>query len=171
VIDGRSTDGTLDVCKREKVRFIIQKGKGKGKGSAMREGVELSVADIIVFIDGDGTYSLADLELLLQPLLSGESDIVIGSRVLGRREKGAILIFNNSGNKILNRAISFAMKTTITDSLSGYRALFRTTFSDLLLISDAFEIEVEMIVEALAKGYRVLEVPVSYGPRKDQPRN
>src|SRR6266705_3010502 len=76
VIDGRSTDGTLDVCKREKVRFIIQ--KGKGKGSAMREAVELSDADIIVFIDGDGTYSLADIELLLQPLLRGESDIVIG---------------------------------------------------------------------------------------------
>jgi dolichol-phosphate hexosyltransferase len=164
VIDGRSTDGTLDICKREKVRFIIQ--KGKGKGSAMREAVELSDADIIVFIDGDGTYSLADLELLLQPLLSGESDIVIGSRVLGRREKGAIPIFNNSGNKIFNRAISFAMKTTITDSLSGYRALFRKTFRDLLLISDAFEIEVEMTVEALAKGYRVLEVPVSYGLRR-----
>jgi dolichol-phosphate mannosyltransferase len=164
VVDGRSTDGTLDVCKRENVKFIIQ--KGRGKGSAMREAVDQSVADIIVFIDGDGTYSPTDLPLLLNPLLNGESDMVIGSRMLGRREKGAISFFNMSGNKMLNRAINFAMRSSVTDSLSGYRALYRRTFNDLLLMSGAFEIEVEMTVEALVKGYRVLEVPVSYGVRK-----
>jgi glycosyltransferase involved in cell wall biosynthesis len=163
VVDGGSVDHTVDICKRENVKLIIQ--KGKGKGSAMREAVEHSEADIIVFIDGDGTYAFSDLELLLEPLISGKYDMVIGSRILGKRG-GAIGVFNSLGNKIFNRTINFAMKSSFTDSLSGYRSLYRKTFDDLILFSDSFDIEVEMTVEALAKGYRVLEVPIKYGRRK-----
>ena len=164
VIDGGSTDRTVDICKSRNVRFLVQ--KGKGKGNAMREAVDLSEADIVVFIDGDGTYSPSDLGLLLEPLLKGKSDMVVGSRILGKRQRGAISIFHTLGNKLFNRAINFAMKSSITDSLSGYRALYKKTFSDLILFSDSFEIEVEMTVEALAKGYKVLEVPINYSIRK-----
>ena len=164
VIDGGSTDRTVDICKRRNVRFLVQ--KGKGKGNAMREAVDHSEADVVVFIDGDGTYSPSDLGLLLEPLLDGKSDMVVGSRILGKRERGAISIFNTLGNRLFNRAINFAMKSSITDSLSGYRALYKKTFSNLILFSDSFEIEVEITVEALAKGYRVLEVPINYSIRK-----
>jgi glycosyltransferase involved in cell wall biosynthesis len=164
VIDGGSTDRTVDICKSRNVRFLVQ--KGKGKGNAMREAVDHSEADIVVFIDGDGTYSPSDLGLLLEPLLNGKSDMVVGSRMLGKRQRGAISIFHTLGNKLFNRAINFAMKSSITDSLSGYRALYKKTFSDLILFSDSFEIEVEMTVEALAKGYKVLEVPINYSIRK-----
>lgn len=164
VIDGGSTDRTVDICKSRNVRFLVQ--KGKGKGNAMREAVDHSEADIVVFIDGDGTYSPSDLGLLLEPLLNGKSDMVVGSRILGKRQRGAISIFHTLGNKLFNRAINFAMKSSITDSLSGYRALYKKTFSDLILFSDSFEIEVEMTVEALAKGYKVLEVPINYSIRK-----
>lgn len=164
VIDGGSTDRTVDICKSRNVRFLVQ--KGKGKGNAMREAVDHSEADIVVFIDGDGTYSPSDLGLLLEPLLNGKSDMVVGSRILGKRQRGAISIFHTLGNKLFNRAINFAMKSCITDSLSGYRALYKKTFSDLILFSDSFEIEVEMTVEALAKGYKVLEVPINYSIRK-----
>lgn len=164
VIDGGSTDRTLDICRKENVRFIIQKGKGKGNG--MREAVLQSEADIIVFIDGDGTYSPCDLVLLLEPLLNGTADMVVGSRVKSKREKGSISFFNSFGNRIFNHTINFAMDSTITDSLSGYRALYKKEFIDLVLFSDAFEIEVEMTVEALAKGYRVVEVPINYRIRK-----
>jgi dolichol-phosphate mannosyltransferase len=154
----------VDICKRRNVRFLVQ--KGKGKGNAMREAVDHSEADVVVFIDGDGTYSPSDLGLLLEPLLDGKSDMVVGSRILGKRERGAISIFNTLGNRLFNRAINFAMKSSITDSLSGYRALYKKTFSNLILFSDSFEIEVEITVEALAKGYRVLEVPINYSIRK-----
>jgi dolichol-phosphate hexosyltransferase len=163
VIDGGSTDRTTEICRREDVKYILQ--KTKGKGSAMREAVEQSDADIVVFIDGDGTYSASDLESMLKPLLDDQADMVVGSRILGKREKGAITLFNTFGNKIFNKTINFAMKTSITDSLSGYRALYRKTFRELVLFSQTFEIEVEMTVEALAKGYRVLEVPIRYGVR------
>jgi dolichol-phosphate hexosyltransferase len=165
VIDGGSIDGTLAICKRENVRFIVQ--SGRGKGTAMRQAVEQSDADIVVFIDGDGTYSLSDLENMLEPLLNDESAMVVGSRMLGKRERGAISIVNTFGNKLFNKTINFAMKSSVTDSLSGYRALYRKMFNELILFSDTFEIEVEMTVEALAKGYRILEVPISYNRRKE----
>jgi glycosyltransferase involved in cell wall biosynthesis len=163
VIDGGSSDDTVEICKKADVRIIRQKGKGKGK--AMREAVEYSDTDIIVFIDGDGTYSISDLEILLRPLLSGEADMVVGSRLLGKPERGAISSFNTIGNKLFNNTINFALKSSVSDSLSGYRAFHRKIFMDFILFSDSFEIEVEMTVEALARGYRVLEVPISYGRR------
>ena len=164
MVDGGSTDRTLDICKKGSVKFIVQ--KERGKGSAIREAVGNSGADIVVFIDADGTYSFSDLELLLEPLLNNKADIIVGSRMQGKRQKRSISILNTFGNKLFNKAINFAMKSSLTDCLSGYRALFRNTFNDLVLFSDNFEIEVEMTVEALAKGYRVLEVPISYKPRR-----
>jgi dolichol-phosphate hexosyltransferase len=97
--------------------------------------------------------------------LDDSADIVVGSRVMGKREKGAIVAFNSIGNNLFNRSINFAMSSSITDSLSGYRALYRKTFKDLVLFSGSFDIEVEMTVEALAKGYRILEIPIGYGKR------
>lgn len=164
VIDGGSTDRTIEICKGENIKYILQ--KTKGKGSAMREAVEQSYADVVVFIDGDGTYSPSDLASVLEPLLDDRADMVVGARVASKREKSSISTINRVGNNLFNRTINFAMNSTITDSLSGYRALYRKTFRDLVLFSNSFEIEVEMTVEALAKGYRVLEVPVRYGLRK-----
>ncbi len=165
VIDGGSTDQTIEICKQEKTEVIKQ--KGKGKGTAMREAAEYSKADIIVFIDGDGTYSINDLGSLLEPLLKQEADMVVGSRLLGEREKGSITFLNNLGNRIFNKAINISLKTQVTDSLTGYRAIYRDVFRQLVLFSENFEIEVEMTVEALTKGYRVTEVPISYKNRRD----
>ncbi len=166
VVDGGSIDNTLDICRRKNVKFMIQ--KGKGKGNAMREAVDQTDVDIVVFIDGDGTYSVTEIELLLKPLLEHNYDMVVGSRILGssKREKGFIAGFNVLGNAIFNKTINFAMQSSITDSLSGYRALYAKTFQELILFSDSFEIEVEMTVEALAKGFKILEVPISYSARK-----
>ena len=165
VIDGGSKDNTVDICKKENVLVIRQ--RGKGKGIAMREAAEYSKSDIIVFIDGDGTYSIDDLESLVVPVLNDKCDMVIGSRISGKREKGSISTLNAIGNKVFNRSINFAMKSNVTDSLSGYRAMRREMFTDLILFSDSFEIEVEMTVEALAKGYRLIEVPISYKNRRN----
>ena len=77
VIDANSTDRTLQICRNEKdVKVVTQ--KGKGKGNAMREAVEHTDADIVIFIDGDGTYSVANIEEMIEPLLNGDADMVIG---------------------------------------------------------------------------------------------
>jgi len=164
VIDGGSSDHTLDICRKRNVDVVQQ--KGKGKGNAMREAVNHTDADLVVFIDGDGTYPVIDMSLLIMPLLEGKADMVIGSRISGKRQKGAIGGFNALGNKIFNRTINFAMGSSVTDSLSGYRALHRETFNELVLFSDRFEIEVEITVEAIARGLRILEIPIRYGVRR-----
>ena len=164
VIDGGSTDNTLDICKRKNVEVMIQ--RGTGKGSAMREAVNHTTADVVVFIDGDGTYPADDMSLLVTPLLEDKADMVVGARVKSKRKKDSIVGFNSIGNKIFNKAINFAMRTSVTDSLSGYRALRRATFNELVLFSDRFEIEVEITVEAIARGLRILEVPIDYEIRK-----
>lgn len=162
VIDGGSTDNTLDICNRRKVDLVVQ--RGKGKGSAMREAVNMIDADIVVFIDGDGTYPAENLPSLVMPILEDLADMVVGCRT--EREKGSVGGFNAVGNKLFNKAINFAMRSRVTDSLSGYRALHRAAFDELVLFSDKFEIEVEITVEAIAKGFRIMEVPIKYGTRK-----
>jgi len=91
VIDGGSTDKTVEICKNENVKCIQQ--KSKGKGSAMREAVEYSNANIIVFIDGDGTYSISDLETMLEPLLNNKADMVVGTRIKEKKEKKDLFQF------------------------------------------------------------------------------
>jgi len=165
VIDGGSTDKTVEICKKENVKVIKQ--HGKGKGTAMREAVDFSTADIVVFVDGDGTYPINKIESLLEPLLTDQAEMVIGSRLLGKREKGSISNINILGNKIFNNCINFALKANVTDSLSGYRAIYRKIFKELILFSNSFEIEVELTVETIARGYRLREVPIDYKKRHD----
>ena len=163
VIDGGSTDDTVNICRRKNVKFRVQ--SGKGKGNAMKEAADCSEADIIVFIDGDGTYSPSDMKRLLEPLLNGESEMVVGSRAIDKREKGSISLLNRLGNKLFNISINLSMGSSVSDSLSGYRALSRRTFESLILFSENFEIEVELTVEAIANGIRISEVPVIYSTR------
>lgn len=164
VVDGGSTDNTLEVCKNENINLIIQ--RGRGKGSAMKQAVDSSQADILVFMDGDGTYSPSDLELLLGPLLDGTADMVVGSRTMRGKNKRAVTRLNRVGNKLFNKSINFALGSSVSDSLSGYRAMYRKVFDNFILFSNEFEIEVEITVETLANGLRIVEVPVDYGERK-----
>ena len=164
VIDGGSTDNTMEVCKNENINLMMQ--YGRGKGSAMRQAVDSSQADILVFMDGDGTYSPSDLELLLRPLLEGTADMVVGSRTMRGTNKRAVTRVNRVGNKLFNKSINFALGSSVSDSLSGYRAMYRKVFDNFILFSDEFEIEVEITVEALSNGLRIVEVPVDYRERK-----
>jgi dolichol-phosphate hexosyltransferase len=164
VIDGGSNDDTVKIAEKCGVKVVRQ--KTRGKGTAMREAVNLVNTDIIVFIDGDETYPLDKLESIVEPILKENADVVVGKR-LKRKDGDSIPFINRFGNKMFNKMINFAMKSNVTDSLSGYRAMRTQVFKDLLLFSDGFEIEVEITVEALSKGYRITEVPIEYGERHD----
>jgi dolichol-phosphate mannosyltransferase len=165
VIDGKSSDNTVEIARDAGVEVLIQ--KTMGKGAAIREAIEYTNADIVVFIDGDGTYTSEEVENLVTPIVNGEADMVIGSRFLGKMENGSITLLNKFGNRLFNFLIKISNKFKITDVLSGYRAIKRECLDEIVLFSVGFEIEVEMTMEFLSKKYRLIEVPISYQKRID----
>lgn len=168
VIDGHSADSTIEKAKKAGANVIVQ--KWRGKGMAMIEAVEAARhSDVCVFVDGDGTYLPCELEKILKPVLTDSADIVIGSRLTGKVEKGAIQPINKLGNILYNLIVRVVYGKKITDMLSGYRAIRTDTFKNLELQSKHFEVEVEMTVKSLAKGLRVTEVPITYLRRRGKP--
>ena len=164
VVDGHSTDQTVKLAQESGAQVILQ--RSKGKGAAMKEGVRSVEAEIYVFIDGDGTYHSGEIEKLLTPIIDGSADLVIGSRFIGEIEKGAVTWVNRLGNRVFNFMNRIATGARITDMLSGYRAIRGSALKEMVLLTKHFEIETEITVEAITRGFTVLEVPIQYSRRQ-----
>jgi dolichol-phosphate mannosyltransferase len=102
----------------------------------------------------------------VKPVLDGYADMVVGSRLEGKLERGAIEPVNSLGNRLYNLIVRLVYRKHVTDMLSGYRAIRTDAFNNLNLKGRHFEVEVEMTVKSLAKGLRVSEVPITYLRRK-----
>ncbi|MFZ2070866.1 MAG: S-layer glycoprotein N-glycosyltransferase AglJ [Halobacteriota archaeon] len=163
VIDGNSTDATREIAQRAGASVKIQ--RGKGKGNAVRQAFEEIESDLIVMIDGDGTYSPSEAHKLLEPIYNGEADHVIGNRFA---YGGAFVRFHRFGNWVLNRVFSFGYGLKLNDILSGYRAFSNTAVKEMNLVKEGFEIEAEMVIESVKKGIRLKEVPITYKKRKGE---
>ncbi|RZN34328.1 MAG: S-layer glycoprotein N-glycosyltransferase AglJ [Methanophagales archaeon ANME-1-THS] len=161
VIDGNSTDATREIATQEGARVEVQ--RGKGKGTAVRQGFEVIEEEIIVIIDGDGTYLPSEVKSLLEPILKDEADHVIGNRFgFG----GAFSRSHRVGNWILNKVFGLGYGVKLNDILSGYRALTKDSLKKMNLRKEGFEIETEMVVESVKRGIRIKEVPIRYEKRR-----
>jgi dolichol-phosphate mannosyltransferase len=164
VVDGRSSDGTRRIAEEAGARVITQSGSGKGQ--AVREGVATIDVPVVVMADGDGTYDPADAERMLEPILSGRAEHVIGDR-FHRMEAGAMPRLNRVGNGLVNRVFAFVHGRDLVDILSGYRAFTRESFQRLRVRSDGFGVETEMAVECIKHGVPTEVVGVGYRARPD----
>lgn len=162
VIDGHSTDGTHDLAREAGARVIVQSGSGKGQ--ALLEAFGLIDKEYIVLIDGDGTYLPSEVDRLLDPLMRGRADHVIGNRFSNLRG-GSLKRLNLVGNWLINLLFGIIYGVRLRDILSGYRAFTRSGISSLDLSMTGFEIESEITIESLKKGLRIVEVPITYLPR------
>lgn len=122
-------------------------------------------SEVVVMIDGDGTYDPKDVEKLLEPIRRGIADHVIGNRLMNF-EKGAFTKLNLIGNKIFNALFRFLYGVPVYDMLTGYRALTKDLYKSVELEKHGFEVETELTVETVAKGFRIAEVPINYYKRK-----
>ncbi|MCX8172800.1 MAG: S-layer glycoprotein N-glycosyltransferase AglJ, partial [Archaeoglobaceae archaeon] len=163
VVDGGSKDKTREIAQENGARVILQ--TGKGKGNAISDAFKILDSDIVVLVDGDGSYPAEDLPKLLEPIKNGVADHVIGNR-FHSYEKGAFTRLNLIGNKILNFFFRFAYGIALNDVLSGYRALKKELYKNIEIKKSGFEVEVELTVETLAKGFRIIEVPIGYRKRE-----
>jgi dolichol-phosphate mannosyltransferase len=163
VIDGGSTDGTRAAARDAGARVVVQSGRGKGQ--AVREAVRDHVeASYVVMADADATYDAADVDAMLEPLLAGEVDHVIGNRFADMRP-GAMTRLNRIGNRLINLAFRAIHGEGYRDILSGYRAFTRESFLRLHLTADGFGIETEMAVECVKNQVPVAVVPITYRER------
>jgi dolichol-phosphate mannosyltransferase len=159
VLDGNSQDRTCEIAQQMGVRVTCV--PGKGKGSAIRYGLQIATHPIVVFIDADGSHEASDIPHLVAPIRSNQAEIVIGSRMTG----GSDELFSDlsefvrlSGSMVINLAINYRWNVRLSDTQNGYRALVRDIGSTLRMISSSTTIEQEMVMKALSKGYRVINV-------------
>ncbi|NLI62455.1 MAG: S-layer glycoprotein N-glycosyltransferase AglJ [Methanosarcinaceae archaeon] len=164
VYDGNSTDKTREIAENAGAKVIIQSGKGKGQ--AMIEAFELIEKKYIVMLDGDGTNLPSEVDIVLEPVVSGRADHVIGNRI-EKRAPGAFTKLNLFGNNMINLFYRIAFKSNLRDTLTGYHAFTSESIKELDLKEKGFVIETEMIAECHIKEQRVEEVFTTYLPRKD----
>ncbi len=162
VIDGNSTDGTREAAASAGAKVIVQ--RGKGKGLALQQAFEMIEKDVIVLIDGDGTYEPSEVERLLAPIFRGEAEQVIGNR-FANYEAGAFTRLNLFGNKMLNKIFGIGYGIWLNDILSGYRAITKKCVRELELNKMGFEIEAEITAETVKKNFAIAEVPITYYAR------
>jgi len=163
VVDSNSTDGTPEVAARMGARVIAEPRRGYGQ--ACLTGIaHASSPDVIVFLDGDYSDRPAELPKLLAPIEEGRADITIGSRLAGPRVRRAMAWHAAFGNRLAAQLINVLFGQHITD-LGPFRAARVEVLRQLALEETTYGWAVEMILKGASRGYRVVEVPVSYYPR------
>jgi glycosyltransferase involved in cell wall biosynthesis len=157
VFDNNSSDGT--VAEAERAGAIVHREPRQGKGYVIQSMFHRVDADVYVLVDGDDTYPAHAVAALIAPVLRGEADMVIGSR-LHKTSASQFRIVNRLGNHIFLWLLSLTFGVRITDLLSGYRAFSRRFVRGIPLFGGGFETEAEMTIKALQRGFRVVEVPI-----------
>jgi glycosyltransferase involved in cell wall biosynthesis len=163
VVDSNATDGTPEIAGRAGARVVPEQRRGYGR--ACLTGVACaSSPDVVVFLDGDYSDRPAELPLLLAPISEGHADITLGSRLAGPRMPGALPWHAAFGNRLAAGLISLLFQQRITD-LGPFRAARADVFRVLALEETTYGWAVEMILKGALRGFRIVEVPVSYHPR------
>jgi len=153
-VDDHSTDRTVEIARSFGARVVENDGKS-GKGMALRAGFEAATGDILAMMDADYSHRPEDLPVFLAALKDGIG-LVIGSRVVGGSEEYTHI--RALGNVFLSTAMGLCTGRYLSDALNGYKVFRRDVFTDFEYTASEFEIEVEIIANALRKGYRVVEV-------------
>ncbi|MDH4318135.1 MAG: glycosyltransferase family 2 protein [Desulfobulbaceae bacterium] len=171
VVNNNSTDDT-EKNANVKISDLGVKGKvinepRQGKGNAVRRAFSDIDADIYVMADADMTYPADMVEMLIQPVIDGEADMVVGDRLSGggyaRENKRR---FHGFGNHLVKGLINRLFGSRLKDIMSGYRVFSRKFVKNYPILVEGFQLETDVTLHALDKRFRILEVPVPY---KDRP--
>ncbi|MGH1343003.1 MAG: glycosyltransferase family 2 protein [Nannocystales bacterium] len=159
VVDDGSSDDTAIVAAAAGAR-VVQLSQNRGKGVAVRRGAREAHGEILVFMDADGQDDPADIPTVLDSL-GDHVDMVVGSRFLGHFEDDAIRPLHAWGNRALTGMINGLFSTALTDTQAGFRALRRERFLRCALDAHGYDVEVDLLLELLRTGGKIVEVPVT----------
>ena len=168
IVDDCSNDGTQAVL-RTKVaplvaRVIFHESNG-GKGAALRSGFKAATGDVIVIQDADLEYDPEEYSLLLQPILSGKADVVIGSRFMGGRPHRVVYFWHMVGNRFLTLLSNMLTNLNLTDMETGYKAFRAHLIKSIEIEESRFGVEPELVAKLARARCRIYEVGISYNGR------
>lgn len=166
VIDDGSEDETFSIADEIENVFVVKNPINRGGGAALRLGYDIlkkACARLCITMDADGQHQPEEIEKLVLPILNDQYDFVIGSRILGKREKDSLLRF--IGVLAFGKVVSLLLGEKITDPSSGFRAFRMEAMASINLYEDQYHTS-ELIIEAVKKGIRIGEMPITIFKRK-----
>ena len=165
VYDNNSTDGTADIA--VKAGAILRNEYRQGKGNVIRSMFRDIEADCYLMIDGDDTYPAENARDMVELVLSGKADMVIGDRLSSTYFMENKRPFHNTGNRLVRFLINHLFHSKVNDIMTGYRAFSQVFVKSFPILSHGFEIETEMTIHALDKNFLIREIPVGYRDRPE----
>lgn len=166
VYDNNSNDDTTKLA--EEAGAIVVQEPRQGKGNVLRQMVRDIDADYYILVDGDDTYPAESSLKMLEILQEDKADMVIGDRITcGAYGKENKRPFHDFGNKLVRYLIYRIYGKKLTDVMTGYRAFNRVFAKTLPITTNGFEIETEMSIHAIDKGWRIAQIPVEYRDRPE----
>src|SRR5256886_6505627 len=168
VVDDCSQDGTQTVLQERVAQLvdrIIYHPVNRGKGAALRSGFAAATGDTILVQDADLEYSPEDYPVLLEPLISGKADAVLGSRFLGGRPHRVLFFWHMVGNRLLTLLSNMFTNLNLTDLETCYKAFRAPLVKNLDLREDRFGFEPEVTAKLAKAKCRIYEVGISYNGR------
>lgn len=167
VVNNASTDNTERIAKEAGATVLREPIPGYGRACLKGIGYvsqSVPLPDIVVFLDADHSDYPEEMDKLINPIIHGEADLVIGSRALGQKERGSMTPQQIFGNWLATRLLKFLYGAKFTD-LGPFRAIRFTTLQELSMQDKTYGWTVEMQLKAAKKGVRCVEVPVRYRKR------
>ena len=188
VVESNSTDGTRQkvqafisstLSDRQNQKWIFEEATlvlqefPQGKGSAVQEGFCAATGDVILIQDGDLEYDVADYPALLEPFLSDQADLVLGSRHLSsttwkirKFEKDRCRAYLlNVGSVFFHGLFNLVYKTKLTDPTTMFKVFLRSLIANMNFTSNRFDFDFELLGKLIRVGARVIEIPVTYTSR------
>jgi glycosyltransferase involved in cell wall biosynthesis len=162
VFDNNCTDRTAEFARAAGATVIREKRQGKGHVVATM--FEVVTEDIMVMVDGDGTYDATAVHRLLAPILAGDADMTVAARLEQHTDK-SFRKFHVAGNQMVCWIINRIFQARITDIFSGYRAFTHECALSIPITSRGFDVETELTVQSLYRGAVVHEIEAPYGER------
>lgn len=163
VYDNNSSDNTAAIA--AEAGAIVRREYRQGKGNVVRSMFREIDADCYLMTDGDDTYSAETAEKMVDFVLTGQADMVIGDRLSSTYFTENKRAFHSFGNVLIRNLINTLFNTDIKDIMTGCRAFSRIFVKGFPILSKGFEIETEMTVHAVDKNFLIKEIPVIYSDR------